>query len=145
MAPQKPPLMLTVASDLALLPVVRDFVQASCQVAGLDKTAADGVVLATNEAISNVIRHAHKKCPEAPLQVQCFLHPDRIEIHILDEGEPFNLDSVPYLDPGEIRIGGRGVFLMRTLMDEISCEPRGERGNTLRMVKRLRLASPANG
>ena len=33
------------------------------------------------------------------------------------------------------RIGGRGVFLMRTLMDELSCERRGTRGNVLRMVK----------
>lgn len=145
MTPSKPPLMLTVASDLALLPVVRDFVEAACQVAGLDKTAADGVVLATNEAISNVIRHAHKQCPDAHLQVQCHLFDDRLEVHILDEGEPFNLDSVPYLDPGEIRIGGRGVFLMRTLMDEISCEPRGEHGNILRMVKRYRHSTPSSG
>ena len=43
---------------------------------------------------------------------------------------------MPHLDPAEVRIGGRGVFLMRKLMDELSCQPRGERGNTLRMVKR---------
>jgi anti-sigma regulatory factor (Ser/Thr protein kinase) len=68
--------------------------------------------------------------------VQCFLHPDSIEIRLLDEGEPFDLASVPDLNPAELRIGGRGVFLMRALMDELSCQPRGEHGNTLRMVKR---------
>jgi len=55
---------------------------------------------------------------------------------LLDQGAPFDLDAVPKLDPRELRIGGRGVFLMRALMDELSCQPRGERGNTLRMVKR---------
>jgi anti-sigma regulatory factor (Ser/Thr protein kinase) len=42
------------------------------------------------------------------------------------------------MNPGELRIGGRGVFLMRALMDEVSCEPciPGQRGNTLRLVKR---------
>ncbi|HEX5273636.1 MAG TPA: ATP-binding protein, partial [Gemmataceae bacterium] len=58
------------------------------------------------------------------------------EILISDEGAPFDLASVPHLDPAEVRVGGRGVFLMRKLMDELSCLPRGERGNTLRMFKR---------
>ena len=54
---------------------------------------------------------------------------------MLDEGAPFDLPAVPEMDPAELRIGGRGVFLMRTLMDELTCQPRGERGNVLRMVK----------
>jgi anti-sigma regulatory factor (Ser/Thr protein kinase) len=41
------------------------------------------------------------------------------------------------MNPSELRIGGRGVFLMRKLMDELTVERRGEHGNTLRMVKRL--------
>ena len=40
-----------------------------------------------------------------------------------------------HLDPSELRIGGRGVFLMRSIMDELTCQPRGEKGNALRMVK----------
>jgi anti-sigma regulatory factor (Ser/Thr protein kinase) len=66
-----------------------------------------------------------------------------MEVRVLDEGEPFDVCAVPHLNPAEIRIGGRGVFLMRTLMDEIQCVPRGERGNTLCMVKRCRRNSAA--
>ena len=44
--------------------------------------------------------------------------------------------AVPHLDPAELRVGGRGVYIMRTIMDELTCQPRGERGNVLRMVKR---------
>jgi anti-sigma regulatory factor (Ser/Thr protein kinase) len=43
---------------------------------------------------------------------------------------------VPHLDPGEVRVGGRGIFLMRQLMDELSSQPRSQGGNILRMVKR---------
>jgi anti-sigma regulatory factor (Ser/Thr protein kinase) len=67
-----------------------------------------------------------------------------VEIHVLDEGEPFDLQAVPQLDPAELRLGGRGVFLMRALMDEISCQPRGQRGNILRMVKRCQRGSAAS-
>jgi anti-sigma regulatory factor (Ser/Thr protein kinase) len=141
MTSDRPPLSLTMASDLALLPVARAFVEAACRAGGLDRSTTYSIVLAVNEAISNVIRHAHQDLPQAELQIHCRFHPDAVEIQILDEGKPFDLSAVPHLDPGEIRIGGRGVFLMRTLMDELSCQPRGQRGNALRMLKRCRRES----
>jgi anti-sigma regulatory factor (Ser/Thr protein kinase) len=136
MAPENRPWTLTIPSDPRLLPLARGFVEAVCDFAGFDRATTDAVVLAMHEAANNVIRHAHHGDPEAQLQIQCHLGPDRIELYLLDEGEPFDLEAVPDLDPAELRIGGRGVFLMRTLMDELTCRPRGPRGNALRMVKR---------
>ena len=144
MEPESLPLTLTIPSDLRLIALARGFVEAVCQAAGLDWATTNAVVLATNEATSNVIRHAHRDHPEASIQIQCRLDEGHIEVCLLDEGEPFNLAAVPHLDPSEIRIGGRGVFLMRTLMDELNCCPRGERGNTLRMVKRCRPCAPVS-
>ncbi len=97
---------------------------------------AHAVVLAADEALNNIIRHAHQDRPDAVVHIQCFPGAGDIEIRLLDEGAPFDLSAVPDLDPGELRVGGRGVFLMRSLMDELTCQPRGEGGNTLRMVKR---------
>jgi serine/threonine-protein kinase RsbW len=133
---QKPPWTLTLPSDLRLLPLARAFVEAVCQVAGFDEKATHAIVLATDEATNNIIRHAHRGQPDAPLQIQCSFRPDGLEILLIDQGAPFDLAAVPHLDPSEERIGGRGVFLMRACMDELSCQPRGERGNMLRMVKR---------
>jgi serine/threonine-protein kinase RsbW len=130
------PWTLTIASDLRLLPLGRAFVEAVCAVAGIDEHSTHAIVLATDEAVNNVMRHAHQGNPDAQLQIQCSFRVDGIEIRIHDEGAPFDLSAVPHLDPAELRVGGRGVFLMRALMDELSCQPRGERGNTLRMVKR---------
>jgi serine/threonine-protein kinase RsbW len=130
------PWTLTISSDLRLLALARAFMEAVCCVAGFDDKLTHAVVLATDEATNNVMRHAHRDQPDAPIQIQCYFSSDGIEIHLLDQGAPFDLEAVPRLDPRELRIGGRGVFLMRALMDELSCQPRGERGNTLRMVKR---------
>jgi serine/threonine-protein kinase RsbW len=137
MASEPHPWSLTIPSDLRLLALARAFIEAVCQVAGLDKRTTDHVVLASDEATNNVMRHAHRGRPEMLLQIQCFIGPDYIEIRLHDEGPPFNLENVPHYNPAELRVGGRGVFLMRRLMDELSCSPRGERGNTLRMVKRF--------
>jgi serine/threonine-protein kinase RsbW len=135
MALESVPWKLTIASDLRLLALVRSFVEGVCQVAGCDARITDAVVMATDEAVNNIVRHAHRGHPEANLEIQCFLYDDRIEVCLLDEGAPFDLTAVPCLDPSELRIGGRGVFLMRTLMDELCCQPRDDGGNILRMVK----------
>jgi serine/threonine-protein kinase RsbW len=136
MALKPAPWNLTIASDLRMLALVRAFVEGFCEVAGCDTRTRDAIVMATDEAVNNVMRHAHREHPEATIQIQCFRHDDCIEVRLLDEGAPFDLAAVPHLDPSELRIGGRGVFLMRALMDELSCQRRGEQGNTLRMVKR---------
>jgi len=132
-----PPLTLTIPSDPRMLSVARAFIEAACQLARLDKSRLHAVVLAAGEAFTNAVRHAHRNRPDAQIQVQCWLRPDTLELHFLDEGEPFNLEEVPHLNPGELRIGGRGVYLMRTLMDELAYFPRAKGGNTLRMVKQL--------
>lgn len=133
MAPDSPSMTLTIPSDLRFLTVARSFVESVCQAGGIDAHTTSAVVLATHEAVSNVMRHA--QCAGAPLELRCRLLADGIEVCLLDEGEPFDLDAVPYFNPAEVRVGGRGVFLMRTLLDELSCQSRGRKGNVLRMVK----------
>src|SRR5436305_6573234 len=145
MASETPSWTLILRSDVRLMGIVRAFLEAVCQANDFNETATNAIVLATHEAVNNVIRHAHQGRPEAELQIQCRPCSEGLEIHLLDEGQPFDLAAVPHLDPAELRLGGRGVFLMRKLMDELSCQPRGERGNTLRMVKRCERNSQAAG
>lgn len=137
MPDDSPRLTLTLPSDLRMLGVVRTFVEAVCEAHSFDRATVHAIVLATGEAVSNIVRHAHHNRADAQIQIQCCFSERRFEVDLLDEGEPFDLCAVPHLDPAELRVGGRGVFLMRTLMDAVSCLPRGERGNILRMVKHV--------
>ncbi len=136
MAADCPPFSLVIPSDLAHVACARDFVASVCRAHGLDAASTDAFTLAVHEALNNAIRHSHRHQAEVPLEVRCYRGPDGLEVQVLDEGEPFDLASVPELDPAEMRVGGRGVFLMRALADEVSCHPRGSRGNVLRLVKR---------
>jgi serine/threonine-protein kinase RsbW len=128
--------ILTLPSDLRFLPVARAFVESACRAGGLSPEPTDAVVLAADEAVNNAMRHAHGNDMALTVQIVCILAADCIEILVHDEGEPFDVSAVPHLDPGEVRVGGRGVFLMRTLMDEVHCQARRPRGNTLRLIKR---------
>lgn len=129
---------LTLPSDARMLSVARSFVEGICQSNQLDRRVTFAVVMCTGEAISNIIRHAHKNRGDAMIEIQCKLDVDSLEILLLDEGDPFDITKVPHLEPGELRLGGRGVYLMRSMMDELACTPRKGRGNVLRMVKRRR-------
>lgn len=131
-------LTLTLPSELYLLPVARNFVDSVCHAAGLDKADGSALVLCANEAIGNAIRHGNKGRPTARVTVTCHLTDEAVEICVHDEGDSFRLDDVPRLDPSEIRPGGRGIYLMRKLMDELSSHPREGGGNVVRMVKRCR-------
>jgi len=100
-----------------------------------DSAFCEAIQIATHEALQNVMRHAHGCCPQALIQVQIIPFEEGLEVRLLDEGKRFDVSCVPHMEPGELRIGGRGVFLMRRLMDEVQSEPRIPQGNLLRMVK----------
>ena len=93
MASQPAPWTLTFPSDLRQVVLARAFLEAVCEVCGLDRPTSDAIVLAAHEAINNVIRHAHHDKPHAQLQIQCALGPEGLEIHLLDEGAPFDLGA----------------------------------------------------
>ncbi len=129
---------LALPSELRMLSVARGFVEAVCQSYRLDRNTTHALVIVTGEAVTNIVRHAHQNRPGSQMEMYLQILTDAVVMTFRDEGEPFDLAAVPELPPGELRIGGRGIYLMRTLMDELTCEPRGagQSGNVLRMVKR---------
>ena len=130
---------LTLPSESRMLSVARGFVEAVCQAYKLDRTVTHALVIVTGEAITNIVRHAHQNRSDAQMEMHLLIKADAVEMVFQDEGAPFDLAAVPELPPGELRIGGRGIYLMRTLMDELTSQP-CENGNVLRMVKRCAAA-----
>lgn len=136
-----PSVRLSITGHTRLLPVVRSAIEAFCQAARIDEKSTHAILLASTEAITNVMQHAHRETPDAEIEIGCRLLADGVEVCVMDQGEPFDLTSAPDLDPGELRAGGRGLFIMRRVMDELTCEPRPVTsstgtGNLVRMFKR---------
>ena len=64
--------------------------------------------------------------------------PGALRIHVRDAGaHESRVDAPTAMDYDEARIVGLGVFLIRTLMDEVSYDQHPERGTDLVMVKRI--------
>lgn len=92
------------------------------------------VHLALQEAFLNAIRHGNKMDPEKEVRIDYSVGLDKVEIFMTDEGDGFDPQAVPDPRYGEnlYKIKGRGLLLMRSYMDAVEFN---ERGNRVRMVR----------
>jgi serine/threonine-protein kinase RsbW len=104
---------------------------------GAPDEAAFGIEMAVREAITNAMVHGNKEdeTKTVELTLNCLGH--ELEIEVRDQGEGFDPAGVPDpTDPANIlKTSGRGIFLMRSFMDEVEWFARPEGGTTVRMVK----------
>ncbi len=128
---------ITLPSDPKMLTPARNFVEAVCNAYRLAPAVKTALILAAGEAFTNIIRHAHRHKPGAELQIHVEFVGERVVLTFHDEGEPFDIATVPHMNPSELRLGGRGVFMMRRLMDEVR-STRRQNGNSLCLAKRWR-------
>jgi serine/threonine-protein kinase RsbW len=102
-----------------------------------DDTMAD-LKLALTEAVSNSVRHAYGPNGDGSVDVRYELHPDRLGIEIVDDGEGFDPAAPPPPQGEELAEGGLGIAIIKSIADEFELRSSpGTRGSTLRFVKRL--------
>src|SRR3954466_6718565 len=85
-----------------------------------DDTMAD-LKLALTEAVSNSVRHAYGPAGNGSVDVVYELHPDRLGIEVVDDGEGFDPEAEPEPDAGvgeELSEGGLGIAIIRSIADE---------------------------
>lgn len=116
--------------------IVRAAVGELAQVHGLPEESSRGLILAVDEALANVIRHAYKGHHDKEIELHCRVVDDRLEFTILDCGEspdPARICGQPLDD---VSLSGRGTHLIKAVMDEVHYE-RVPRGNQLKLIKYL--------
>jgi serine/threonine-protein kinase RsbW len=86
------------------------------------------------EAFINAIKHGNKMDAKKEVKIDYSVSSDKVEILMTDLGDGFDPDSVPDPRRGEnlYKTEGRGLLLMRSYMDVIEFN---ERGNRVRMVR----------
>jgi serine/threonine-protein kinase RsbW len=113
---------------------VADFVSRS----GISEEAAFGIDMAVREAVTNAVVHGNEQDEQKAVELTLKSSPEAVEISVHDQGQGFNPEEVP--DPTEseniLKTSGRGIFFMRTFMDEVTWSIRPGGGTTVRMLKR---------
>jgi len=130
---------LDVASRLEMLEMVQTALGRVAEVAGFDEDATHYMSVAVRESVVNAMKHGNGMDETKRVAVAFILHPRQLEVRVQDQGTGFSPDEVP--DPlapeNLLKANGRGIFFMRSFMDDVSYSfPRGG-GTLVRMVKRL--------
>ena len=105
---------------------------------GISEEAAFGIDMAVREAVTNAVLHGNRQDESKTVDVTLKSSPDAVEISVHDQGAGFNPEEVPDPTAAEniLKSSGRGIFFMRTFMDEVDWSIRPGGGTTVRMVKR---------
>ena len=112
------------------------------QLAGLDEDSVHWISVAVRESVINAIKHGnqHDQSKMVHVDFRSTDQPDgELVISVCDEGEGFEPEEVadPLAPENMLKSSGRGIFLMRSFMDDVALRKRPEGGMEVRMTKRV--------
>ena len=127
--------------DTANLEIIRDFVSGIAQNMGFSAEDINRIELAVDEASTNVIKHAYrsKVNNNSFIYIDVASYSDRLEINVIDHGKGFNPKKVKIPEMNDylkkMKRGGLGVYLIKTLMDEVDYHINPGVYNRVKMIK----------
>jgi len=118
---------------------VDDFLESRLRDAGINEKIIADVAIAVTEIVNNAIDHGNAGDPNKMVRVSVVLAADVLKIEVTDEGGGFDPDAVasPLAEENLLREVGRGIFIVRHLMDTVVVDAGVGRGTTVRITKKL--------
>jgi serine/threonine-protein kinase RsbW len=126
-------LSLSLPHDELTVPVARHVASGAMQQLGVESACVTDIEVALTEACTNVIQHSG---PDDDYEVTLRLDEDACVIRVVDRGPGFDDGSLPESADGSAE-RGRGVKLMRALVDSVRLDSRPEEGTIVRLEKAL--------
>ena len=121
---------IKLASDPDNLRVIEEFIEGLRDELNFKDDAYGNVMIATTEAVNNSIIHGNQSNPLKEVTINFEANtPYRISVSIEDQGPGFDPDKLndPTAPENIESPGGRGVFIMKHLSDEISFQNQGRK------------------
>ena len=124
-----------------------DFVQVVSdrvgQLAGMDEDTVHWIGVAVRESVINAIKHGNRedfgKLVTVEFTFTPIEEPIELIVRVLDQGEGFDPQEVadPLAPENILKSSGRGIFFMRSFMDDVTLQRGAGGGMEVRMVKKL--------
>lgn len=119
-------------TDEKSVPLVRGLLRQALQYLGVAETGIQEIVLALTEACANVVQHAGE---HEEYQVDVAIDDELCRISVLDEGDGFDVEATD-VPPSPLE-GGRGLVLMRALVDRLAFVQDEDGRHRVTLEKRL--------
>jgi serine/threonine-protein kinase RsbW len=129
---------LTIESKYEFIELVGSVTKNVTEMLGFDEESANWIELAIRESVINAMKHGNQLVAERPVDIKFTLDGRALTVYVRDRGVGFDPMLVP--DPLEpdnlLNPNGRGIFYMKTFMDEVDFSRHPDGGTVVRMVKR---------
>lgn len=131
--------MLKIPSQTDNLELIRNFVAGLAKKVGFDEDESNKIELAVDEACTNVVEHAYQHDESRDIDIAIKIDYNKFTVIVTDKGRSFNFEELELPDMksylAELRVGGLGIYLMKTLMDEVDYRSKPGVKNEVKMVK----------
>ena len=131
--------LLKIPSQTDNLEIIRNFISGIAKKVGFEEEDVNKIELAVDEACTNVIEHAYQHDESRDIDIAIKIDYQKFTVVVADQGRSFKMEEVEIPDMksylAELRVGGLGIYLMKTLMDEVDYRSKPGVKNQVRMVK----------
>jgi len=134
---------LQIHSNFDMLDFVQVVSDRMSQLGGLDEDSVHWIGVAVRESVINAIKHGNREDLQKLVTVEFTFTPvsapEELVVRVLDEGEGFEPEEIadPLAPENLLKASGRGIFFMRSFMDDVTIKRASQGGMEVRMVKKL--------
>ena len=114
---------MEIRSDPAVLGEVRQKAECFMEEVGFSAECNARIVLAMDEALTNVIRHAYEGRTDERIEIDLCMKARTLRITIRDYGQVVHPSAIRSRDLEDVRPGGLGVHIMNECMDHVEFSP----------------------
>lgn len=132
----KPEAKLEVASAAVNCKKCRQFIEAWALTAGFPDLERGRIVLAADEAVTNVIRHTYKGAPDKPIVLSAEITDGRLHLRLRDYGPPVDIETLKGRALEDIKPGGLGLHLLKSVFTVVEHHKQPD-GNEWHLAKPL--------
>jgi len=136
---QKDKIEIRIGSALEYLDLVQSLTDCITEFMGFDDDTAHWIGMSVRESVTNAIQHGNRLDLSKRVDIRFEVASDSLNISVRDQGAGFQIDRLPNpLDPENLlKPSGRGIFYIRSFMDEVEFIPQSQGGMEVRMIKRV--------
>jgi serine/threonine-protein kinase RsbW len=126
-------------SSFELVDLVQTVFETLADQVGFDSDSAHWMSVAIRESVTNAVRHGNKMDPSKRVTVRFEIDGPEFRIYVEDQGEGFDVAALPdpLAEENLLRANGRGIFFMKSFMDDVVYNFPSDRGTQVKMVKKL--------
>jgi serine/threonine-protein kinase RsbW len=128
-----------ISSALDNLDLIQTLTDCITNFMSFDEDAAHWIGMSVRESVTNAIQHGNKLDLSKKVDICFIVTPDQLSISVKDQGNGFRAEDIPNpLDAANLlKPSGRGIYYIRTFMDEVEFRPLSQGGMEVHMVKRV--------